>query len=81
MDNEAENTELVKSSRNPFMDAVKPGLILLGALLILLVKGYVSAKLLMGLIILDYFTTDLVKKIPLPFCLIISIALSYLAFA
>ena len=57
-------------------DTLKPGLILIGALSVLIFKGYVSAKLLSAIIILDYFTYEFIKKLPMPVCFIIFMALT-----
>ena len=75
MEEKLENLE--ESAENTFKarDFIKPAIILAGALFVLMMKGYVSAKLLMGLVLLDYFTTDFIRKLPLPVCIGISIAL------
>lgn len=63
-----------------YVDTFRPVLLMIGSLSILLTKGYVSAKLLLGLIFLDYFTTNLVNKIPVPLCFLIFVILTTLAF-
>ena len=72
-----ENTEEVVEKKSSFFrDSLKPGLILAGALTVLILKGYVSAKLLSALIILDYFTYEFIKKLPVAVCFIIFMALT-----
>lgn len=72
-----EITEEVVEKKSAFTrDTLKPGLILVGALSVLIFKGYVSAKLLSAIIILDYFTYEFIKKLPMPVCFAIFMALT-----
>ncbi len=68
--------EVVEKKSGFTKDTLKPGLILLGALSVLILKGYVSAKLLAALIMLDYFTYEFTKKLPIAVCFIIFMALT-----
>ncbi|MDH3975214.1 MAG: hypothetical protein OEV42_13110 [Deltaproteobacteria bacterium] len=72
-------TETIKDRSFLYSNLFRPILLMIGALSILLAKGYVSAKLLLGLIFLDYFTTNLVNKLPVPFCFAIFVILTILA--
>ena len=75
-----ENVQEVIEKKSTFTkDTLKPGLILLGALSVLILKGYVSAKLLSALILLDYFTYEFTKKLPIAVCFIIFMALTTVA--
>jgi len=62
-----------------FTDLFRPMLIILGALSILISKGYISATMLMGFTLLDYFTTNIINKIPVPVCFVIFVVLTSLA--
>ncbi|MDT8317649.1 MAG: hypothetical protein RQ824_06625 [bacterium] len=62
-----------------FTEIFRPMLIILGALSILITKGYISATMLIGFTLLDYFTTNLSNKIPVPVCFAIFVALTTLA--
>ena len=70
--NEVQETSL-------FREHLKPLFILVGAFMVLAVKGYVSAKLLMALVILDFLTFNIVSKIPLPVCFLLFMILTTLA--
>ncbi len=74
-----ENQKTTSRRDSIFADIFKPALIFIGAFSILLTKGYVSAKLLMGLVLLDYFSTEFIKKLPMPVCFIIFMILTTLA--
>ena len=56
-----EDKETVDTSSSLFQETIRHGLIFIGALSILMAKEYVSAKLLTGLVILDYFTFEYIK--------------------
>lgn len=56
-------------------DFLGPLLVLIGALAILLTKEYVSAKLLAGLVLLDYMSKGYISKLPIAVCFIIFMAL------
>lgn len=56
-------------------NVIKSALIIVGALAVLFTKEYVSAKLLMGLVFLDFISTGFVSKIPMPVCFIVFMAL------
>jgi len=60
-------------------DLSGPLLVLAGALAILLTKEYVSAKLLTGLVLLDYMSTGYISKLPVAVCFIIFMALTAIA--
>lgn len=79
MNTEIEDKEIPAQGQSAFRDNFKPALIFIGALSILLTKEYVSAKMLMGLVMLDYFTTDFIKRLPMPVCFIIFMILTALA--
>lgn len=66
-----ENKEIMRNQSFLFTSVFKPALIFIAALSILVFKGYVSGKLLMGLVLLDYFTTDLINKVPIAICFLI----------
>jgi len=72
-------TETIKGRSYLYTNVFRPLLIIIGALSILLSKEYVSAKLLLGLLLLDYFTTDFVNKIPVPICFGIFLILTTIA--
>ena len=74
-------TENVATKKRSFFftDIFRPMLIILGALSILITKGYISATMLMGFTLLDYFTTNFSNKIPLPICFAIFVILTSLA--
>ncbi len=74
-----EKTPDKEPERTIFQDIIRPLLIFIGALAILMTKGYISAKLLLGLIMLDYMTKGYINKIPLPICFIIFMVLTTLA--
>ena len=80
MDDIIENDEKLTEDKYSVKDFLKTGLVLAGAMSILMWKGYVSGKLLTGLVLLDYLTTGYVRKIPLPICIIISLSLMYYSF-
>ncbi len=63
-----------------YTDIFRPMLIILGALSILITKGYISATMLIGFTLLDYFTTNFSNKVPVPVCFIIFMVLTSLAF-
>ncbi|MBE9535577.1 MAG: hypothetical protein IMF07_00215 [Proteobacteria bacterium] len=64
-----------KKTGSLMRDLLGPLLILIGALAILLTKEYVSAKLLTGLVLLDYMSKGYLSKLPIPVCFIIFMAL------
>ena len=72
-------TETIKGRSYLYTSVFRPLLIIIGALSVLLSKEYVSAKLLLGLLLLDYFTTDFVNKIPVPVCFVIFVILTTIA--
>lgn len=72
-------TNTMKSRSFFYSNLFRPILIMVGALSILLTKEYISAKLLLGLVFLDYYTTDLVNKIPIPLCFAIFVILTTIA--
>ncbi len=75
-------TESAATKKHSFFytDIFRPMLIILGALSILITKGYISATMLMGFTLLDYFTTNFSNKVPVPVCFIIFMVLTSLAF-
>ena len=64
-----------KAPKSIMRDLLGPLLILIGALAILLTKEYVSAKLLAGLVLLDYMSKGYISKLPIAVCFIIFMAL------
>ena len=62
-----------------FTDIFRPMLIIIGALSILFTKGYISATMLIGFVLLDYFTTNFSNKIPVPICFAVFVVLTSLA--
>ncbi len=78
---EEKETTTGENDKGWLKETINHGLVFTGALAILLLHGYVSSKLLMGLVILDYFTTEYLKKIPTPICFVIFMVLTYLAVA
>lgn len=72
MEEEKKDSKAPESLKKDFFG---PLLILIGALAILLTKEYVSAKLLSGLVLLDYMTKGYISKLPIAICFIIFMAL------
>lgn len=74
-------TENIAAKKHSFFytDIFRPMLIILGAFSILVAKGYISATMLIGFTLLDYFTTNLSNKIPVPVCFVIFVVLTSLA--
>ena len=64
-----------KAPKSIMRDLLGPLLILIGALAILLTKEYMSAKLLTGLVLLDYMSKGYISKLPIAVCFIIFMAL------
>ena len=75
-------TEMTSPKKHSFFytDLFRPMLVIMGALSILMTKGYISATMLIGFTLLDYFTTNFVNKIPVPVCFIVFVVLTSLAF-
>lgn len=74
-------TENIAAKTHSFFytDIFRPMLIILGALSIVMTKGYVSATMLIGFTLLDYFTTNFINKVPVPICFVIFVVLTSLA--
>ncbi len=67
-----------KSNKSPnsiLRDLLGPLLVLIGALAVLLTKEYVSAKLLAGLVLLDYMSKGYLSKLPIVICFAVFMAL------
>ena len=74
-----EENVTVEKKDKMIKNVIKSALIIVGALAVLFTKEYVSAKLLMGLVFLDFVSTGFVSKIPMPVCFIVFMALTVVA--